>query len=274
MQTRSASALPWWLCAALLAVAMGGTTPAFAAEVHLEALTWTELRDRVAAGATTVLIPIGGTEQNGPHMSLGKHNLRVAALATRIAERLGNAIVAPVIAYVPEGAIEPPTQHMRYPGTISIPVPVFEATLEAAARSLRRHGLRDIVFLGDHGGYGASIDRVATKLNRDWGVASRAHALPEYYRAAQNDFATELRARGFSAGEIGLHAGLADTALMLALDARQVRVRAAATRPRGASGDGASGDPQLATAELGQIGVERIVEASVAAIRAQARNPK
>lgn len=273
-QTRSAWLSLRWLRAVLLVLVAGSAMPVCAGGVHLEALTWTELRDRVAAGATTVLIPIGGTEQNGPHMSLGKHNVRVGLLATRIAERLGNAIVAPVIAYVPEGAIEPPTQHMRYPGTISIPVPVFEATLEAAARSLQRHGLRDVVFLGDHGGYRASIDRVAAKLNREWGAASRAHALPEYYRAAQDDFAAALRVRGFAADEIGLHAGLADTALMLALDARQVRMQGVVARPPGASGDGASGDARRATAELGQVGVERIVEASVAAIRAVARKPK
>lgn len=265
---------PRCLRAAVAVVAAMSAVVSIAATVQLEALTWTELRDRVSAGATTVLIPIGGTEQNGPHMTLGKHNVRVGLLAKRIAERLGNAIVAPVIAYVPEGAIEPPTQHMRFPGTISIPVPAFEATLEAAARSLRRHGLRDVVFLGDHGGYRASIDRVAAKLDREWGGTARAHALPEYYRAAQDDFGAALRARGFSADEIGSHAGLADTALMLALDAHQVRKQAVDARPRGASHDGVTGDPQRATAELGQVGVERIVEASVAAIQLRVQRPK
>ncbi len=269
----SLAALSRRLRLALLVAAVGCCAPVFAASVHLESLTWTELRDRIAAGATTVLVPIGGTEQNGPHMSLGKHNVRVAALAVRIAERLGNAVVAPVIAYVPEGAIEPPTQHMRYVGTISIPEPVFEATLEAAARSLRRHGLRDVVFLGDHGGYRASMHRVAAKLNRDWRGTARAHALPEYYLAAQDDFAAALKARGFASAEIGVHAGLADTSLMLALDPKQVRMDAAAARPPGALHDGVSGDPRRATAELGQIGVDRIVDATVAAIRARAQKP-
>ncbi|MDE1951115.1 MAG: creatininase family protein, partial [Burkholderiales bacterium] len=82
---------------------------ASAASVQLEDLTWTELRDQVAAGTTTALVPVGGTEQSGPHMALGKHNVRVKALAARIAERLGRTVVAPVIAYVPEGAIDPPT---------------------------------------------------------------------------------------------------------------------------------------------------------------------
>lgn len=262
------------LCVGLLLAAAGHAVPVFAAEVRLEALTWTELRERIAAGTTTVLVPIGGTEQNGPHMTLGKHNVRVAALAARIAERLGNAVVAPVIAYVPEGVIEPPTQHMRFTGTISIPEPVFEATLEAAARSLRRHGLIDVVFLGDHGGYRASLDRVAGKLNREWGVASKVHTLPEYYRAAQGDLAASLAARGFSGDEIGAHAGLADTALMLALDPTQVRMDAAAARPRGAQADGVAGDPRRATAELGQIGVDRIVDTTVAAIRARAHKSK
>ena len=251
----------------LLAAALACAAPVFAASVQLEELTWTELRDRIAGGATTVLLPIGGTEQNGPHMTLGKHNVRVKLLAARIAERLGNAVVAPVIAYVPEGAIEPPTHHMRYSGTISVPEPVFEATLEAAARSLRRHGLRDVVLLGDHGGYRASLDRVAAKLNREWGAAARVHAVPEYYRAAQEDFANMLAAKGFARDEIGPHAGLADTALTLALDPAQVRMEVAAARPRGVVPDGVSGDPRRASAELGRIGVDHVVAMTVAAIR-------
>ena len=232
MTTKRSRTAPWrWLVAGVLvAAAAASTLPASAASVQLEELTWTELRDRVAAGSTTVLIPIGGTEQNGPHMTLGKHNVRVKLLAARIAERLGNAVVAPVIAYVPEGKIEPPTQHMRYPGTITVPDAAFEATLEGAARSLRRHGLRDVVLLGDHGGYRASLERVAAKLNREWGSAARVHALPEYYRAAAGDFDAALKAQGFAASEIGPHAGLADTALMLALDPSQVHMDVAAAR--------------------------------------------
>src|SRR5215813_15111361 len=98
--------------------------------VFLERLTWTEVRDAVAAGKTTIIIPTGGTEQNGPHMAIGKHNVRVSANSERIARMLGNALVAPVIAYVPEGTIDPPTGHMRFPGTISIPDPVFRQVLE------------------------------------------------------------------------------------------------------------------------------------------------
>jgi hypothetical protein len=80
----------------------------------LEDLTWTELRDQIHAGKITIIIPIGGTEQSGPDVALGKHNARVKVLSQRIAEGLGNALVAPVIAYVPEGGYAPPTSHMRF----------------------------------------------------------------------------------------------------------------------------------------------------------------
>jgi creatinine amidohydrolase len=252
----------------LIAAALLAGTAAVAAPLKLEALTSTELRQRIADGTTTVLVPVGGTEQNGPHIVLGKHNRRADVLAERIAERLGRTVVAPVVAYVPEGAIDPPTQHMRWTGTISVPVPAFEALLDGAARSLCRHGLRDVVFLGDHGGYQASLQRVAAKLNREFASGPcRVHALVEYYRVTQTDYVQALKARGFTAEQIGSHAGLADTALALAVDPALVRADEAARRPPNAD-DGASGDARAASAELGRLGAERVVDASVAAIGA------
>jgi creatinine amidohydrolase len=120
-----------------------------AKSVFIDELTWTELRDLMRAGETTILIPIGGTEQSGPDMALGKHNVRVNS--EKIALALGNALIAPVMAYVPEGGVNPPTAHMRFPGTITLPDDVFEKTLEYAARIFKLHGFCDIVFLGDHG---------------------------------------------------------------------------------------------------------------------------
>ena len=250
-------------------------TPA-PATPYIDELTWTELRDRLAAGATTVLVPIGGTEQSGPHMVLGKHNVRAHVLAGRIAAKLGNALVAPVIAYVPEGSIDPPAAHMRFPGTISVSDATFEAVLESTARSFRQHGFRDVVFLGDHGGYQSSLQRVANKLDREWstprkGAATpgcRVHALLDYYRVTQGAYVDALKARGISADEIGTHAGLADTSLSLAVDPTLVRSGTLAREPRGGAREGVYGDPRRSSAELGQIGVDQIVAASVTAIRA------
>jgi creatinine amidohydrolase/Fe(II)-dependent formamide hydrolase-like protein len=241
----------------------GAVRAAPPATVHIEELTWTELRDRIAAGATTVIIPVGGTEQNGPHMVLGKHNVRVRWLAERIAQKLGRTVVAPVVAYVPEGTIEPPSQHMRYVGTITVPEAAFEAMLESAARSLRHHGLRDVVLIGDHGGYQKSLERVAAKFAASAAAGGRVIALPEYYRASGEEHARLLTERGFAAAEIGQHAGLADTSLALAVEPSLVRSEALAS----VQGDGVSGNPRRATAELGRLGVDRIVELSVLAIR-------
>jgi creatinine amidohydrolase/Fe(II)-dependent formamide hydrolase-like protein len=230
----------------------------------LEDMTSTEVREAIAAGRTTVIVPIGGTEQNGAHMTLAKHNVRARLLAGRIAAKLGNALVAPAVKYVPEGNVTPPAAHMRYAGTISIPAPAFEGLLLGAARSFRQHGFRDVVFLSDHGGYVRSVEKVAADLNREWRhTNARAHAPAEYYQAATADFAKLLAAEGFRPAQIGLHAGLADTALMLALEPSVVRREKLGDEPAA----GVDGDPRRATAELGERGAALIVEKTVAAIR-------
>lgn len=256
--------LPFVLAASLLALAPPVHSAAPPSR-NLAELTSPEVAQAVRSGVTTILVPIGGTEQNGAHMTLGKHNARVLALAQRIADTLGDALVAPVIAYVPEGAVNPPQGHMRHPGTISVPEAAFEQVLEGAARSFRAHGFRDIVFLGDHGDYQRGEQAVAARLDREWRAAGvRVHALPEYYRASTDGFAALLRERGFGDAEIGVHAGLADTALTLALAPASVRTDALA---QGAHVPGVRGDPRRATAALGEAGAELIVSRSVAAIR-------
>jgi len=249
------------LVAVLLVAASAAVAAAPApASVLVDELTWTELRDAIQAGKTTVIVPVGGTEQSGPHIVLGKHNVRARVLAARIAASLGNALVAPVIAYVPEGAIDPPSGHMRFAGTISIPESAFEATLEGAARSFRRAGFRDIVLIGDHGGYQKSLVKVASKLDREWAASAvRVHAIGEYYQAVERDFAQALREQGFSAGEIGTHAGAADTSLSLAIDEQLVRSARLKDGSALGSAEGVSGDPRRASAAAGRAGIDLIV---------------
>ncbi len=240
-------------------------------------MTSPELGASIAAGTKTVLLPIGATEQNGSHMALGKHNVRVLRLAERIARRLGATVVAPVLAYAPDGEVEPPSGHMRHVGTISIPVVAFESLLEGAARSLCRHGLRDVVLLGDHGGYQRSLERVAARFDATRAAKARAttgtcrvHALREYYQLATLDHARWLRERGHSDAEIGQHAGLADTSLTMAIDPTLVRTAALA---HAAGAPGVDGDPRKASAALGEAAVQRIVEGSVAALRSALARP-
>jgi creatinine amidohydrolase len=236
--------------------------------VYLEELTWTELRDAIRSGKTTVIIPVGGTEQSGPDIALGKHNARVKILAGKIADGLGNALVAPVIAYVPEGGIHPPTSHMRYPGTLTVPDEVFEKTLEYAARSLKQAGFQNIAILGDHGSYQQLENKVAAKLSREWaGTPTRIIAVDAYYQASTDGFDAILKSRGYSTNEIGKHAGLADTSLQLAVAPETVRADRVKSGSDRSSGDGIEGDPKRSSAELGRLGIDEIVNATVAAIR-------
>ncbi len=74
--------------------------------VWIEELTWMEVRDALAAGKTTAIIPTGGIEQNGPYVATGKHNYVLQGACEGIARKLGNALCAPIIKLVPEGNIE------------------------------------------------------------------------------------------------------------------------------------------------------------------------
>ncbi|RUL71087.1 creatininase family protein [Dyella choica] len=250
-------------------IAAQGASAQTTSTVQLQNLTWTELREQIHAGKTTLIIPIGGTEQSGPYIAVGKHNVRAAYLADRIAQKLGNALVAPVVAYVPEGGYAPPTSHMRFPGTITVPDDVFEKMLEAAANSFAVHGFRNIVFLGDHGGYQKDLKQVVARLNKAWAGANARAILPAaYYEASSDGYAQLLRQRGFRDDEIGTHAGLADTSLQLAVAPQMVRTNQLRNAPKPGAADGVyGGDPRRSTAELGQIGVDAIVSRTVDAIR-------
>jgi creatinine amidohydrolase len=248
----------------LMATAVLASGPA--PEVSIERMTWVEVRDRVAAGATTIIIPTGGTEQNGAHMVLGKHNVIVAETARRIAGKLGDALVAPVLSYVPEGSIEQKTGHMAFAGTISVPDEVFSGVLEAAAASFKAHGFKSIVLLGDSGPNQAPQKALAEKLNVAWkGSGVRVIPATNYYAA--NGGEAVLLSEGETAETIGTHAGIRDTSELMAIDPSGVRLDGA--KP---DSDGAKGDPRRATAERGEKLLALKVAAAVAEIRA-ARAP-
>jgi creatinine amidohydrolase/Fe(II)-dependent formamide hydrolase-like protein len=152
-----------------------------------EELTWMEVRDAVRAGKTTVIIGTGGVEQNGPYLAGGKHNFVLATVLPEIAKAIGNTLIAPIVKFVPEGAIEPePRGHMSYPGTISLEPATFEALLTDICRSYKAHGFKDIILLGDSGGNQTGMQNVANALNKKWEAdTARVHFLREYYTEDQ-----------------------------------------------------------------------------------------
>ena len=250
-----------------LAAAAQAATPD---TVFLEELTWTEVRDALKAGKTTIILPTGGTEQNGPHMALGKHNVIVKHAAERIARRLGNALVAPVMAYVPEGGIDPPEGHMAFPGTITLPNEHFMHVVEWAARSFKANGFTDIVFIGDSGPNQKGMDAVAKKLDAEWAKTRvRVHYIPDYYTVGyplDGGFAKWLGSRGETADDIGQHAGIADTSQLMAIDPKLIRTDKLA--PGGKWEEtGVLGNPARSSSAYGRKGLDMKVDAAVAQIR-------
>ncbi len=235
--------------------------------VFVEELTWTEVGARVRAGTDSVLVATGGTEQNGPHMVLGKHNFIIRHAAERIARELGNTLVAPVIAHVPEGGLDPPTGHMRYPGAITLPEEHFKAILEYTARSFALHGFRNVIFIGDSGGNQRGMAEVAEMLNGEWeaeGDPARVLFVSDYYRG--NGFGEWLGEQGFSDEQIGSHAGITDTSQLWFVDPDQIR-EGARVKDGGFEGSGVRGDPTLASPELGEQGMRFKVETTVRVVR-------
>ena len=250
----------------IAAFCFGGT--AFAQTPNtllMDHMTSYEIRDAIASGKTTVIVPSGGTEQNGPGMVIGKHNFRVVANGQTIARRLGNALVAPVIIFTPNGDIDPPTGHMRHPGTFSVPENLYAQVLEYVVRSLKQHGFRDIVLIGDHGSDQEGQNVVAAKLNKEWaGTNARVHAIGAYYRGDPEGDAAEMMKRGIKKEEIGNHADVRDTSQMLAIDPSMVRT---GRLEAGNGKNGVEGDPRKASAEIGRVLVERTVTRTVEQIR-------
>ena len=250
----------------IVMMSLGGAASAQAPNtILMERMTSYEIRDAIAAGKTTVILPSGGTEQNGPHMAIGKHNFRVAANAQTIARRLGNALVAPVIVYTPEGKYDPPEGHLRYPGTMGVPEDVYAGVVEGVVRSLKLHGFHDIVLIGDHGSDQAGQDAVAAKLNKGWaGTNVRVHDIGAYYRGDPEGDAQEMMKRGIRREEIGNHADVRDTSQMMAIDPAMVRT---ARLEAGNARNGVEGDPRHASAEIGRILVDRTVARTTDLIR-------
>jgi creatinine amidohydrolase/Fe(II)-dependent formamide hydrolase-like protein len=199
-------------------------TPSVAGKtVWLEDMTWQEVRDALKAGKTTVIIPTGGTEQNGPAVVLGKHNFILRYTAMAIAQRLGNALVAPVLPYVPEGSINPPEGHMRFPGTMSLRPETFAAVLEDIAHSLKQHGFKTICFVGEHGASQEAQKAVAQTLSAEWAAQGvKVLQVGDYYDDNNGQVAWMAKAYP-QEQDIEAHGGFADVSEMLATHPQGIR---------------------------------------------------
>jgi creatinine amidohydrolase/Fe(II)-dependent formamide hydrolase-like protein len=256
---------------------------AAADEVFIEELTWMEVRDAIASGKTTVLVATGGIEQNGPYVVTGKHNVVLRATAEAVARKLGNALVGPIIGLVPEGGIDPPGGHMRYPGTVSLREETFRAVLRDVSESLAAHGFTDVVLFGDSGGNQKGMEETAAELNEKWSSRPvRAHFIPEYYEEDMWSY-DYLKTIGVfqqpdvqSASRAGIHDDYHYEAIMMTVDPDTVRMK-----ERLAAGlfsiNGVDLSPAEKTIENGRKLVEyraKITVAAIAESMAAARQPR
>jgi creatinine amidohydrolase/Fe(II)-dependent formamide hydrolase-like protein len=191
--------------------------------VWVEEMTWMDVRDAMNAGKTTVIISTGGVEPNGPWLALGKHNYVLRANCEAIARKLGDALCAPIVPFVPEGRHEPPSDHMTTMGTISVTEATFAALLSDIVVSFKVHGFKNIVLIGDSGGNTRGMQAVATKFNTEWNGEPVVAHIREHYD--YNAVSKEMVSRGLvkEGASDGLHDDPIITMNMMVADPKSVR---------------------------------------------------
>jgi creatinine amidohydrolase/Fe(II)-dependent formamide hydrolase-like protein len=235
--------------------------------VHLDEFTWSELKDALAAGSTSAIIAVGGIEQNGPHMSLLKHNAIARYVAEGAARKVGNTIVYPIVPFSMAGDPIEKTNHMRLPGTISLSSDVFLGLLRQVATSAMSAGFKNIFLWGDHGGGQAELQLAAQSLDADW----RGRGVRVVYVSnapANQQSAAYMKEKGIAAGA---HAGVAETSQMLFLGQGNRHVRPEKYAVTAAGPDASTGappfNPATATAEMGKLFLDQKIDDVAAQMR-------
>lgn len=232
--------------------------------VFIEDLTSYELRDAMAAGKTSAIVFAGGIEQNGPHMALVKHNLIARYIAGQIAQRMGNALVYPILPYSPAGDAVAKTGHMRFPGTVSLSPEVFMGAMRQIAQSAAAAGFKNIFLMGEHGQGQTEIRAAAESLDADWrSKGVRVYYVSDVNTKAGREIAAYLKEKNIVGGG---HAAVAETSQVMFLDQARTLVHpdkfaVSAAGPETTTGVG--GNPGPATAELGKQFLEFKIAAAI-----------
>jgi creatinine amidohydrolase len=219
------------------------------------------------------VLPIGSTEQHGPHLPLDVDTRIAAAMceeaALRVADEIGVAIAPPLSIGVSE-------HHMRFPGTLSVDAGTFVELLVQTGTSLVRHGFDRLAIVNGHAGNVGAMHVAAARLRLDGGARRVVHV--SEWTLASEAFAT-LRESGPGGCA---HACEYETSVYLHLDADAVALEEAVAEipapevgegtidlfadgpyavalGREVSGSGVFGDPTLATAEKGRAAFEAAV---------------
>lgn len=237
--------------------------------------TWPELEAAVRRGYVTALVPLGATEQHGPHLPCRTDTLRAGAIARRVAHGLGEPVLlAPVL---PVGASD---EHRGFPGLLGMSTETLTTVLVDLAERLRTWGVERLILLSAHGGNVGAVRAAAERIRGE--LPPLTVAVP-YGADGRLDAA---RQEGVSRARMGLHAGEAETSEILAIDGAAVRhdrlerglvddPAALLDRMRSEplialSPSGVIGDPRRSDAERGR----RYLEGQARAVIAQLRRPE
>ena len=237
--------------------------------VLIEDMTWTEVRDAIASGRTTAIIYAGSTEQNGPHLALGKHNFIAHYVAQRIAEELGDALVYPTLPFAPAGDPVAKTDHMQFPGTVSLSPSTFERVVREIASSAIAAGFRQVYIMGDHGGGQDQLRSAAESLDAAWRPKGiRVRYVPDLYYKEKEQMRAYLAERHIP---YDAHAGTDDTSEIMFIDTQGRWVRPDKAAPSDSTQrftTGVDGDPTKATRDMGRVFIGYKVSNAVSQIRA------
>jgi creatinine amidohydrolase len=179
--------------------------------VRLEELTWEEAAGRLAADPDLVImLPVGSTEQHGPHLPLGTDSINVDHLCAEAAGRLDGVLMAPCVSY---GIAH---NHIDFQGTVTLePETLIQLTLDIL-RSLYSHGFRRFLIVNGHGGNNDTLDVAAIKARKEMGDAVIGHC---YSGALARTGAAAVSESG-----IQYHADEAETSKTLAVRPDLVRL--------------------------------------------------
>ncbi len=249
--------------------------------LRIEEMTWQQVKQAMEQGYRRVIFALGSIEQHGPHLPLVTDALIGDALALRVAEKLGNTLVAPTIR---PGCSE---HHMRFPGSLSISSELLAAITRAYCESLAHHGFETIFLLPSHGGNFATVARIAPELNRD--IRAKVVGFSDLVEFQKVTDAIAARF-GVTPPESGAHAGCSETSLILAeradlvhMDQAQVGfvgdfIKLAQELKPGSAGFGMKfddispigvlGDPRSARADIGRELLEGLADHLAAFYRA------
>ena len=245
--------------------------------VRLEEMVWPEVEAALEDGTRTAIVSVGSIEQHGPHLPLNMDTLDGDELSRRIAAQLGDAVAAPTIRPGCSG------HHMAFPGTISIPPETLMDVIRGYCRSLDEHGFEHVVLVPTHGGNFGPVRTVAPDVAREIDATVIPLADLDEHMQLLNE---GLNDAGIDYEQDVIHAGAAETAVVLAVDEELVRLEDIESGPEGdistahllsegfktITENGVLGDPTEATAEAGETIIQHVVDTYVDHIERERRS--